>query len=349
MSKRINILITCSSGKFIFDVVKALKSLDNFKMKIIGVDSNPKTNLAYLDKQYKISKCSSSKNYFKELFKICKKENIKIIFPLSELETILYSKNLSLFEKKKIKVLISNHHIVSSIVDKISMFKHLEKKGIDVGKWETINNKIDMLNYVKKLGYPEKKIVLKQRKGSGSRGIVILDKNQKKFKYLLENRFCGTGNLISVIKEFKKNNLFFKNLFCMPYHKGDVYDVDCFAIHGKSKAIIPRLRIYDNPLSPTNEGCLLKSNIKIEKYIKKIIAAFKIHGPCDFDVVIDSLGKPKLLDGSCRMSGSIGASFVAGYNVPEMIVRYVLGKNIKDIFPKKRIRLLPVSRFIKID
>ena len=55
--------------------------------------THPKTNLAYLDKQYKISKCNSSKNYFKNYLKICKKENIKIIFPLSELETILYSKN----------------------------------------------------------------------------------------------------------------------------------------------------------------------------------------------------------------------------------------------------------------
>lgn len=135
----------------------------------------------------------------------------------------------------------------------------------------------------------------------------------------------------------------------MPYHKGDVYDVDCFAIHGKSKAIIPRLRIYDNPLSPTNQGCLLRSNMKIENYIKKIISAFKIQGPCDFDVVLDNLGKPKLLDGSCRMSGSIGASFVAGYNLPEMIVRYVLGRTVKNIFPRKETRLLPVSKFIKLD
>jgi len=101
MLKRINILITCSSGKFTFDVVNALKSLNDFKIKIIGVDSNPKTNLAYLDEQYKISKSFNSKKYLKELFKICKKENIKIIFPLSEPETILYSKNFNLFKKKK--------------------------------------------------------------------------------------------------------------------------------------------------------------------------------------------------------------------------------------------------------
>ena len=93
MSKRINILITCSSGKFIFDVVKALKSLDNFKIKIIGVNSNPKTNLAYLDKQYKISKCNSSKNYFKNYLKYAKKKILKLFFHYQNLKLFYIQKN----------------------------------------------------------------------------------------------------------------------------------------------------------------------------------------------------------------------------------------------------------------
>jgi|TARA_B110000858_G_scaffold189094_1_gene235430 carbamoyl-phosphate synthase large subunit len=347
--KKINILITCSSGKFIYDIVKSLKEIKNLNVKIIGVDSCPKPNLVYLDKQYKIANCNNSKKYFKQLVTICKKEKIKIAIPLSENETTLFSKKKYLLEENKIKTLISNYTIVSNIVDKIKMFEFLERKKIDIGKWESINNIKELFKAVKKLGYPNKNVVLKQRKGTGSRGIIILNNKIKKFKYLLKNRFCGTGNLQSVIKEFKKNNLIFKNLFCMPFHRGDVYDIDCFAINGAPKAVISRLRIYENPLSPTNQGCLLKKNNKIENYIKKIIRAFKIHGPCDFDVVIDDCGKPKLLDGSCRMSGSIGASYAAGYNLPELIVKYLLGKKFKNIFPRSQVRLLPVSRFIKIN
>ena len=90
--KKINILITCSSGKFTYDIVKSLKEIKNFSIKIIGVDSYPKPNVDYLDKQYKITNCNNSKKYFKELITICKKEKIKIAIPLSENETTLFSK-----------------------------------------------------------------------------------------------------------------------------------------------------------------------------------------------------------------------------------------------------------------
>ncbi len=349
MSSKLNILITCSSGKFTYDLVSALKSIKDFNINIFGVDANPKPNMIFMDKQYKIPNYKKSKQYLKKLFSICEKEKIKIIFPLSENETILFSKNKHIFEKKKIKILISDIKIVSNLVDKVNMFKFLEKKKINIGKWKLIQDLRDMLKFIKILGYPDKKIILKQRFGSGSRGVVILNKKIKKFKYLLKNRFCGTGNLNSVIKEFKRNKISFKNLLCMPYYSGDVYDVDCLAIYGKPKVVIPRLRQYDNPLSPTNEGCILKRNLKIENYIKKIISVLKIHGPCDFDIVFDKKGLPKLLDGSCRMSGSVGASFVAGFNLPEQIVKYLVGRKIKNIFPKKKYRLLPVSKFVLIN
>ena len=76
--------------------------------------------------------------------------------------------------------------------------------------------------------------------------------------------------------------------------------------------------------------------------------AFKIHGPCDFDVTIDSSGNPKLLDSSNRMSGSIGGSIIAGYNLPEQIIRYMNGLKIKKIKPNKNSRIVPVNKFVLI-
>ena len=45
-----------------------------------------------------------------------------------------------------------------------------------------------------------KKIVLKQRRGSGSRGVIILDNSIKKFKYLLPNRFMEKNQKTIAIK-----------------------------------------------------------------------------------------------------------------------------------------------------
>ena len=348
MNKKINILLTCVGGKYTYDLINSFNSIKNIKINVYGTDSDPKSNIFFIKRLYKVPRANKEKTYLKKIFSICKKEKINIIFPGSEAESIFFSKYKNTFIQKKIKVLISDYKIVTSLVDKGKMFDFLEKNNINVGKWKCINSIKDLNNSINKFGYPLKKIVLKPRKGTGSRGVVILDKKVKKFKLLLKNRFCGTGNINSVKKEFKKRKIFFTNLICMPFYGGKTYDVDCLAINGKAKIIIPRLRQYENPLSEYNQGCIVEKNLKIVNYIKKIVKAFKIHGPCDFDVTIDSSGNPKLLDSSNRMSGSIGGSIIAGYNLPEQIIRYMNGLKIKKITPNKNSRIVPVNKFVLI-
>ena len=348
MKKKINILITCISGKYVYDLINSIYSIKNMKINIFGADSNPKSKISYIKKIYKIPRPNKERLYLKKIILLCKKEKINIIFPGSEAETVLFSKNKNILKKKNINILISDYKIVASLIDKRKMFEFLEKKKVRVGMWSSVSSLKDLKTSARKLGYPLTKVVLKPRKGAGSRGVIILDKKIKKFKFLLENRFCGTGDIISVQKEFKKRKITFDKLICMPFYGGHTYDVDCFAINGESIVVIPRLRQYENPLSEYNQGCIVEKNLKVINYVKKIIEAFKIHGPCDFDVAIDDLGNPKLLDSSNRMSGSVGASYVAGYNLPEQIIRYVYGLKTKKITPNKKTRIIPVNKFVSL-
>ncbi len=348
MKRKIKILITCIGGKYTFDLVRSIKATKNFKIDVFGADVNPKAKAPFVKKIFKIPKPIKQKIYLKKMLSICKKNKINIIFPGSEEEANIISKNRKIFNKSKISAIISDYKTVSYLNDKGKMMEFLNKKNINVGKWKNINSNKELKKALNFLGYPRKKIVLKQRRGSGSRGVIILDNSIKKFKYLLPNRFCGTGNINSVKKEFLKNNMKFENLIAMPYYNGKTYDVDCVAFKGVPHSIIPRLRKYENPLSPFNEGCILENNYKIINYVKKIITAFKIHGPCDFDVVLDNSNNPKILDSSNRMSGSVGASFVAGYNLSEQVIRYYMGLNVKKVFPLKKNRLFPVNKFVII-
>ena len=104
MSKTINILITCSGGRYTYDLANSLKALKNFKVNLFGVDLNPKLSLPYIKKQYSIPNHRQKEKYFKRLFSICRINKIKIILPLSENESILFSKHKSIFDKKKIKI-----------------------------------------------------------------------------------------------------------------------------------------------------------------------------------------------------------------------------------------------------
>ena len=72
----------------------------------------------------------------------------------------------------------------------------------------------------------------------------------------------------------------------MPYYNKKTFDVDCLAKDGEMKLCVPRLRIYQNPLSPTNEGCMIINEKNIQNYCRKIIKALNINGVCDFDIIL---------------------------------------------------------------
>ena len=67
---------------------------------------------------------------------------------------------------------------MKNLIDKHMLFNVLRKNKIDVGEWHPLNNLNDLKKIVKKMGYP-KKLVLKPRRGSGSKGVIILTLKSK--------------------------------------------------------------------------------------------------------------------------------------------------------------------------
>ena len=131
----------------------------------------------------------------------------------------------------------------------------------------------------------------------------------------------------------------------MPYYNDKTFDVDCFAENGTMKLCIPRLRTYRNPLSPTNEGCKILSNKKLENFCKKIIKILKINGVCDFDIILRENHKPQIIDASCRLSGSSTASLALGINIPNILSKLLFNEKIKIKRLKKIYQVFPQNRF----
>ena len=342
------VLFTSVGGLFSYDAVRALRK-KNKSIFIAGVDINSKVNPFFLDKFLVVPKVKSSeKKYIKILKKICVKLRIKYLIPCSDGESLVISKNFSEFKKLGINLSVSEYKIAKTMTDKASMFDFLSKEGIDVGKWRTINSIKDLEKEIKYFKKNKTQVIIKPRKGSGSRGVLIIDENKKIFKDLLEDksRFCGIGSWKAIKTEIRKRSANLKDNLIMPYHNNDTYDVDCLAKNGRLVVCVPRLRVYDNPLSPTNQGCIIKSHKLIEEYCKKIISAFKVNGACDFDVVIRKDNKPQILDASCRLSGSSGASLCIGINVPNNLLRIMSGKNVKKVKIKKMYRVFPKPGFV---
>jgi len=342
------ILITCIGGYFSYQVVDSIRKVKNLSKFILGVDVNPNVNAFFVDKFETVPRADLSQiKYVNKIITLCKKYKIDTVLPSSENETLAISKHINIFKKHKIKTSVSSFNTVNLMTDKLKMYEHLNHRGIDVGNWKKVDNFNEAIGALNFFGYPLKKVVIKPKFGSGSRGILIVNSKKISFTNLLKDRFCGEGSWESIKEELKNSNKSLDDCFIMPYHGGKTFDVDCIAKEGDLVLAIPRLRVYENPLSPTNQGCVIKPNNIINGYCKKIVKAFNINGACDFDVVIRKDLKPQLLDASCRLSGSVGASLNAGINVTAQLVKLLHGKKIDKLKLKKKTRVFPVPTFVK--
>ncbi len=340
------ILITSIGGMFSFDLIRALRVSKN--IFLLGTDIRKTSNAHFLDKFEQIpDPTKDSKKYINKIIFLCKKYKINFIIPCSENECVEISRHYDKLLKLNINTSVSKFDVTKILIDKHKLFSNLKKNYIDVGKWYSINNFKNLDKISKIMGYPKKKLIIKPRKGSGSKGVIILNSKIKNFQYLLNDvkRFCGSGSLKAIKRESKRRKKNFSNYFIMPYYNDKTFDVDCLAKNGTMKLCVPRLRTYLNPLSPTNQGCKITSNRLIINYCKKIIKALKIDGVCDFDIILRKSKKPQIIDASCRLSGSSTASLAVGLNVPLILIKlfYKEKINIKKI--KKIYQVFPQSRF----
>ena len=345
-----NILFTCAGGKFTYDIVAGLKSI-NKKIKVIGVDSNPNVEKSFFDYFEHVPRADIvRKRYINKILSLAKKYKIKIIFANSENESLAISYYKNLFEKKKILTSVGDFKTVNLITDKFEMMNFLKNHGLDTGKFKKISSLDEADHEIFKFGYPKKKVILKQRFGSGSRGIFVINSDINACNELLSDRICLEGNW-NIIKEQIKLRLgSLDNFLLMPFYDGDTFDVDCVANKGKLVNISIRKRIYKNPFSPVNEGCKIVNNLKISRYCEKIVKILKINKACDFDIILDRKKNPKILDASTRLSGSVGASIVGGKNMLVDLLNVIQSKKIKirRINEKKSFKILPITKFIKI-
>lgn len=332
MKNKIVVCVTCVGGRLIFDIIKAIRDADDYEVKIIGIDSDKNAAGRLLcDAFYVVPHSESDPNGWLEgIYSLNKIENIDALIAFSEGESRLVGDNQDIFKKLKIKLTVNNNNLVKILTDKFLLLSCLKENELDVGKFYAVDKIDEFLSIGKKLGYPDKKVVFKPRFGRGSRGVLIADENFKSFKQLLPERFCGVGS-IKIIKDMcKKKNIIISDYIAMPYYGGDVWDVDVLSNKGTVINVATRMRQLKNPLWPTSTGHKASADKRIINYASKMSNILKIHGPSDYDIVLDDNGMPKVLDAAARFSGSVGVSYVAGVNMMSQLLRLMFNIPLKD-------------------
>lgn len=318
------ILVTCVGGEFVYDIVRALRSAPDFDARIIGCDANPQARGRVLVDRF-ISLPASSEEYMAGLYSLAADEKIDLVLPLSENESRILSRHRNELKAAGVAITTSDFATVEMMTDKLTMLQRARDSGIDVIESLSVESIDDLQRALDQLGYPERVVVVKPRRTSGARGVMIFDSSVQETEFRRGARGGGRGTKEIIFDDLKRSGLSLKDLIAVAYLPGPVYDVDCIAIGGEATDIVPRLRQWADSLSPASTGNRVDMNRDVIEYCRSLCRAFAIEGAGDFDVALDNKGRPRVFDAGTRLSGSVGGAVVAGANIPAQLVRVMTG------------------------
>ncbi len=292
----INVLVTAAGGAPGYNVINALRKQREIKVRIIATDVEPLSPGMYLaDKHYLVPKADDPKFINRILF-ICKKENIKVVFPGISYEFPTFSKNKKKFESEGIKIPISDWPVIEICADKIKTYRFFRINKIPTPKTYLPKE------LPKKLTFP---LIIKPRISSGTKSVFKI-KNAKELKFFLPRVKKP------VIQEFVE---------------GEEYTIDAVAdFKSNLIAAVPRRRlgIMDGK---SVKGVTVK-DAKLVLMIKGLFKKLELVGPANIQCF--RKGNDYLFtEVNCRFAaGGLPLAVAAGVNIPLILLKICLGERV---------------------
>jgi len=322
----VRIALTCIGGRLSYDTIRALRDAEDFECWLLGIDGNAEAEPRVLCDAFRVlpSAASDPDGFAQAAVETCEEFAIAFLILCSDEEVKALQKLHDRFAAIGTTLSCGRESPIDVVMDKLSLYRALDVAGVQSLEYCSISSLAELQREAVRMGYTDRKLVLKPRTGRGSRGVILLDPAASGFSSLIPNRFCGLCPLDGVESAFDSHGQSFNDYLMMEYIEGDTYDVDVIARQGQVLEIVSRLRQLRNVFWPTSTGHKILRDVKAQQAVADACQVLGMDGASDFDVIMRG-PDPIILDAACRFSGSVGASMPAGINIPAQLVRERLG------------------------
>ena len=251
-------------------------------------------------------------NYISEVVNLCRKENVDVVFPGSDVELMKLATYREDLEEYGTKVIVPPIESVTTCRDKWLTYNRF-KKSVPI-----VRSALAEEDVGKALGFTGLPAAIKPRIGWGSKQV-----------YKVQN----ASQAKIILKEIN-------NPIIQTWLDGEEYTVDCFANKkGKLVCVVPRQRLKSKYLNVDDvrikifnglsfEGVTVKDPQLVNLGIK-IAAEIPIYGPFNFQAK-NVEGKPLIFEINPRFSGSGILTVHAGANIPLLAVKEACGMKIPN-------------------
>lgn len=307
-----NIGITGVGGGVGQSILKALNGSD---YGLIGMDGEVLgTGLYVADKAYTIP-YANSPMFIDEVLKICRENDIKLLFPGLDAELIHFSKNRHRFAEIGTTVVVSDEKVIDISEDKWMTFTELTNLGFNV----PATFKLAEHRENPPLSFP---FIVKPYLGGARSKDVFLIKNAADYQSALEK--IQDREEVFAIQE---------------YLPGDEFTAGTVNLDGKCVGAIVmkrELRAGDTYKAQTI------INPVISDYLVKVMDGIRPFGGCNVQFKLKN-GLPCIFEINARCSGTTAARAISGFNEPLMICDFLL----KGIQPRFNIVEKTILRYWK--
>lgn len=267
-----NILVTSVGTATSVNLIKYFR---RGKHKVVGTDINEYGYTAgslLVDCYYQIS-LAHEESFIFEIIEIIKREDIDVLIPVNDVEVYMISEH-----KRDIlcTTLVPDAKTITEIRDKYVCSQRMTQLGIPVPR---IISSTDT----------SCKKILRDRIGVGSRGILVIDRNESVPEYDISDKFL------------------------QEYIAGNEYTIDVLANRkGKPVYVVPRKRLE------VKSGVATKVKIvkeeKLISYAKMILDYYVLPGFSNIQFIKDENERFWFLEINCRFSGCGAATLATSSN-----------------------------------
>lgn len=309
-----NILIT-SAGRRAY-LIKYFKEALGLEGKIFASNSAYSIALQQAD-DYLITPLIYEESYIDSILSFCKKQEIKAVISVFDIDLLVLSKAKEKFKKNGINLLVSEESVIEKCNDKWETFLFLRENGFKTPL--TFKNLENLKKAIqnKEINYP---IIMKPRWGMASMSIYIADNEEeldvfyKKSIKQIQNSYLKYESNIT-----PDEPIVFQELLI-----GQEYGLDVINdLNGNFVCVLPKsklvMRAGETDIGKTVSPNLFKSTAeKLSSLLKHEVIL-----SVDCFVVENEI---YIIEFNCRISGHYPLSHLAGVNLPKQIFEWLNNK-----------------------
>lgn len=316
---RVTILVSAAGSTNGVNVIKALRSQNEYDVRIIGIDSDIHAVGLYLADQYEIVPKVSAPAFKDRFLQICKKYYVDIVIPTYSAELQFYSSNPESLKEIGVKMMIS-----------------------PVKSLEICNDKLKMANFFHELGAKCPKVYDVSN---------ISNISEACFPLFIKSRFGSGSSYARKISDYDELNFYLERTpapIIQDYIEGVEYTVNVISDY-KSRVVgvlpIKRLRVRGG-LAIVAETEL---NLGLIEEARRVVEALHLVGPSNVQVIVRNKEQIFVEVNPRFASGSLPLAVASGLNIPLIMVKSMLGEPLPKLCLQNGKKMIRYWDFMIVD